>query len=121
MPKGAQTILAVWTFKIKRFPDGRINKYKSHLNAHGKMQRWGIDYWETYTPVVNWIRVRLLLALAIIHGLETKLIDFALAFLQADLDTNVFMELPFGFEFGPEGKYFLKLEKKTLWIKICGI
>ena len=98
MPKDAKTILAVWAFKIKRFPHGRINKYKSRLNAHSGMQRWVIDYWETYAPVINWISVRLLLALAIIHVLETKYIDFVLAFSQADLDTDVYMELPFGFE-----------------------
>lgn len=35
----------MWTFKIKRFPDGRVNKYKSRLNAHGGMQIWGINFW----------------------------------------------------------------------------
>ena len=53
MPKGSKTILSVWAFKVKRLPDGRIIKYKARLNAHGGMQRWGIDYWETYAPVVN--------------------------------------------------------------------
>ena len=64
IPAGSKTILSVWAFKIKRFPDGRINKNKSRMNAHGGMQRWGVDDWETYAPVVNWINVRLLLALA---------------------------------------------------------
>ena len=55
MPKGAKSILSVWAFKRKRLPDGTVLKHKARLNAHGGMQRWGIDYWETYTPVVNWI------------------------------------------------------------------
>ena len=93
MPKGAKTILSVWAFKRKRLPDGTVLKHKARLNAHGGMQRWGIDYWETYAPVVNWISVRLILELSIIHGLETKAIDFVLAFPQAD----IFMELPYGF------------------------
>jgi len=67
MPKGAKTILSVWAFKRKHLSDGTILKHKARLNAHGGMQRWGIDYWETYAPVVNWISVRLLMVLAITH------------------------------------------------------
>ena len=70
-----------------------------------------------FHPVVNWINIRLLLALAIIHGLETKSIYIVLAFLQADLDTDVYMELPFSFEFGPKGKYALKLKKNLYGLK----
>ena len=105
LPKGAKTILSVWAFKRKRLPDGTILKHKAHLNAHGGMQKWGIDYYETYALVVNWISVRILLALSIIHKLESKSIDFVLAFPQADLEREVFMELPYGFEFGYKGQY----------------
>ena len=112
MPKGTKTILSVWAFKRKRLPDGTVLKHKARLNAHGGMQRWGVDYWETYAPVVNWISVRLLLVLAIIHKLETKSIDFVLAFPQADLDRDVYMELPYGFQVGDDkGKFVLKLKK----------
>eukprot|EP00957_Ditylum_brightwellii_P131036 9995043-Ditylum_brightwellii.AAC.1 len=58
------------------------------------MQQWGMDFWETYSPVVNWIAVQILLAVASIHELLTKCIDFVLAFPQAELDINVFMEIP---------------------------
>ena len=80
MPKGCKTMLAIWSFKRKSYPDDRVLKHKARLYAHGGMQRWGIGFWETYAPVVNWISVRLLLILAIIHGLDTKSIDFVLAF-----------------------------------------
>ena len=111
LPKGAKTILSVWAFKRKRLPDGTILKHKARLNAHGGMQRWGIDYFETYAPVVNWISVRILLALSIIHNLESKSIDFVLAFPQADLERDVYMELPYGFEYGHKRQYVLKLKK----------
>ena len=68
--------------------------------ALGGMQRWDVDYWETYASVVNWISVQFLLAIAVIHGLKTKAIDFVLAFPQADLDRDVYMELPYGFGYG---------------------
>ena len=81
------------------------------MNAHGGMQRWGIDYWETYAPFVNWISVRLMLALSIAHGLKTKSIDFVLAFPQAELERDVFMELPYGFSCENKRNYVLKLKK----------
>ena len=111
LPSGTKTILSIWAFKVKRNPDGRILEHKAQLNAHGGMQRWGIDYWETYAPVVNWISVRLLLILSIIHSLNTKSIDFVLAFPQATLERDVFMKLPYGFECREKGKYVLKLKK----------
>eukprot|EP00957_Ditylum_brightwellii_P140542 10707434-Ditylum_brightwellii.AAC.1 len=71
-------------------------KHKARLCAHGGMQQWGVNFWETYSPVVNWITVRTLLAAATIHELPTECIDFILAFPQAKLDIDVFMELPIG-------------------------
>ena len=62
------------------------------------MQKWGVNYWETYTPVVNWISVRFLLILSKLAGLEIRTIDLVLAFPQADLDVPVYMELPIGME-----------------------
>ena len=117
LPANAKTILAIWSFKRKRFPDGRIMKHKARLCAHGGMQKWGIDYWETYSPVVNWITVRTLMALSQIHGLETKSIDFVLAFPQAELDTDVYMELPFGFDVDGSRNFILKLNKSLYGLK----
>ena len=81
------------------------------------MQRWDIDFWETYAPVVNWISVWLLLILAIIHVLDTKSTDFVLAFPQAKLEIDVFMELPYGFDYGIKGQYVLKLKKNLYGLK----
>ena len=64
------------------------------------MHQWGINYWETYTLVVNWISVRFLLILSEIVGLESRTIDFVLTFPQAELDVPVYMELPMGLEVG---------------------
>ena len=93
-----KTIQSIWAFKWKRLPDGTLNKHKARLCAHGGMQQWGVTYWEKYAPVVNWINIRFLLVMAEIIGLESKAIDFVLAFPQADLDVPVYMELPLGME-----------------------
>ena len=73
-----------------------MNKHKARLCAHGGMQQWGVNYWNTYAPVVNWISVRFLLVLSELIRLESKAIDFVLAFPQAELDVPFYMELPIG-------------------------
>ena len=120
LPRTAKTIKAIWSFKHKRFPDGTLNKHKARICAHGGMQEWGENYWETYSPVVNMLSVKLLLVIAKIHGLESKSIDFVLAFPQADLDVDVWMELPVGFD--PEGisqnqsrQFVFEAERQLIW------
>ncbi len=96
IPPGHKTIQEIWSFKHKGFPDGTLSKHKARLCAHGGMQQWGVSYWEMFSPVVNMLIVCLLLALCNIHGLESNSIDFVLAFPQADLDEDIWMELPTG-------------------------
>ena len=117
LPPGTKTILSIWSFKRKRFPSGELNKHKARLCAHGGMQTWGVNYWETYAPTVNWISVRFLLVVAEIMQLETKAIDFVLAFPQADLDVPVYMELPAGMEFDGNPNCLLKLKKSLYGLK----
>ena len=75
-----KVILAIWYFKRKRFPDGRIHKHKARLCAHVGMQQYGVNYWETYSPTVNWISVRFLMIVSQVLELDTQAIDFVLAF-----------------------------------------
>ena len=119
LPEGAKTIMSVWSFKRKRLPDGEILKHKARLCAHGGMQTWGENYWETYAPVVNWLSVRIILIISILHDLDTRAMDFVLAFPQADLDEDVYMELPYGFEAmnGENKEYVLKLNKSLYGLK----
>ena len=114
----ADIIMSIWLLKRKHFPDVRLMKYKARLCAHGGMQRWGVNYWDTYCPVFNWISVRTLLAVAKIHRLSSQSIDFVLAFTQADLNgVNVFMQLPIGMEVEGEYGYVLKLNKSLYGLK----
>jgi hypothetical protein len=52
LPPGTKTIMPIWSFKCKCFPDETLNKHKAWLCAHGGQQTWGQDYWDTYAPVV---------------------------------------------------------------------
>jgi hypothetical protein len=56
--------MAICSFKCLRFPDGMLNKHKAWLCVHGGQQTWGLDYWDTYAPVVTWASVRRLLIIA---------------------------------------------------------
>ena len=86
------------------------------------MQDWVEKYWNNYSPVVNMLTVRLLLAMCNIHKLEFKSIDFFLAFPQADLDVDIWMYLTIGFvvdeaAYGESRSYVLKLNKNLYGLK----
>jgi hypothetical protein len=117
MPAGTKTILSIWSFKRKRLPDGTVTKHKARLCAHGGMQTWGVNYWETYAPVVNWLSVRTLMTLSILHDLDARSVDFVLAFPQAELTHDVWMELPSGFDIDGSKAYILKLNKNLYGLK----
>lgn len=107
----AQIVPGTWAFKAKRYPDGRFRKFKARFCVRGDVQilKDG-ESMDTFSPVVSWVTVRLMLILTLILGLKTKQIDFSNAFAQADLEKPVFVSLPRGFEAeGPD--MVLKLNK----------
>ena len=98
-------------------------KHKARLCVHGRMQQWGDSYWETYSPAMNMITARLILAIAKIHNIDSKEIDFVLSLTQADLKEDIWMQLPFGFQIYGQNEaesdkwYVLKLNKNLYWLK----
>ena len=70
VPRTAKPIHTIWSFKRKQCLDGTLVKHKDRLCAHGRMQQWGTNYWETYSPVVNMVTVRLILLFAWIYKLK---------------------------------------------------
>jgi hypothetical protein len=81
VPEGAKVIPTMWVFKIKRFPDGRVRRFKARLVVRGDFQVEGEDYDEKYAPVVPWSTVRLMLSIAASQGLATRQVDFSNAFV----------------------------------------
>jgi hypothetical protein len=116
LPPGSNVLPGTWALKIKRFPDGRVRKYKARYCVRGDKQIKGVDYHETYAPVVAWTTVRMMMVMAATLNLKTTQIDFSNAFVQADLDENVHIELPTGFGSPDEGDYVLKLDKSLYGI-----
>ena len=87
------------------------------------MQQWGDSYLETYSPVANMLSVRLILAIAKIHNIDSKSIDFVLAFPQADFKEDIWTQLSVGFQIDGQTEaksdkcYVLKLNKNLYGLK----
>ena len=106
-----QPLPCKWVFKIKYDQHGNLQRFKARLVAKGYKQISGIDFHETFSPVAKQSTLRLLLTLAASRNLEIRNIDIKTAFLNGNLDEEIFMEMPPGYRL--DGKVW-KL-KKTLY------
>ena len=111
-------ISSTWDFRLKRYPYAFINKFKARFCARGGMQLEGIDFFETYAPVLQWTTVRLMLILEFFLGLKSKQGNVTAAFLHANLgkDEKVFVEMSRGFKVkGKNGRTRVLKLLKTLY------
>lgn len=86
-----------WVFKLKT-PPGEKPKYKARVVAKGFSQSDGIDYKETFAPVVRYDSVRVILAMAAYHDMEIAQFDVKTAFLNGILDETIYMKIPDGIQ-----------------------
>ena len=93
-PQDKEVIGLKWVYKVKHNDDGSINKYKARLVAKGYAQQPGIDFNETYAPVVRMETIRTVLALAAQHQLPVFQLDVKSAFLNGELEEEVYVEQP---------------------------
>jgi hypothetical protein len=111
------TIGCKWVFRIKWHADGSIERYKARLVAKGFHQQLGIDYHETYSPVIKPTTVRTVLSLAISSGWSIHQIDIQNAFLHGHLSEEVFMTQPPGFQHPQYPHHVCKLNKALYGLK----
>lgn len=89
-----------WVFKVKEHPSGKDRRYKARLVVRGFTQEYGIDYMETFSPVVRFTSLRAVFAVVAAYGLDMMHFDVKTAFLNGDLEEVVFMKQPPGFDDG---------------------
>lgn len=117
LPTGARKIGVKWIFKTKLNERGEVDKYKARLVAKGYAQQHGIDYTEVFAPVARWDTIRMILALAAQNGWCVYQLDVKSAFLHGELNEDVFVEQPQGYEKKGEEHKVYKLRKALYGLK----
>ena len=97
LPSGRTAVGSKWVFKHKVDADGLVERHKVRLVAQGCSQRFGLDYDETFCPVVRFESVRTMVAMAVQNGLKLHQMDVTTAFLNGELEEEVYMRQPEGF------------------------
>lgn len=95
-PDDQKVIQCKWVFQLKCGVNGE-KRYKARLVARGFTQQYGVDYTETFSPVVRNSTLRMLFAIAVSIDLKIEHIDVITAFLNSDLKERVFMTQPEGY------------------------
>ncbi|SGY38285.1 BQ5605_C003g01992 [Microbotryum silenes-dioicae] len=108
VPTGATIVTSKFVWKTKRNALGEITGHKAQLVAQGNRQRDGIDFNETFAPVARFSSIRSLLALAAANGLDVHQADIDKAYLHGDLDHDIWMTAPRGFDLHSD---------KVLWLR----
>ncbi|KAL0303823.1 UNVERIFIED_CONTAM: Retrovirus-related Pol polyprotein from transposon TNT 1-94, partial [Sesamum radiatum] len=117
LPIGSKPIKCKWIFKKKIKPDGSIDKFKARLVVVGYTQKEGIDYFDTYSPVTKIATIRTLVAISAINGLMIHQMDVKTAFLNGDLEEEIYMEQPEGFIVPGLERKVCKLRKSLYGLK----
>lgn len=114
LSKGKRVLACKWVFKTKTNEKEEVIRYKARLVVKGCVQRKGADYNEVYSPVVRYTSVRYLFALAAKYDLDVDQMDAVSAFLQGDIDTEIYKLQP---EMYSEGNKVCLLHKSLYGLK----
>jgi hypothetical protein len=99
VPQDVQIVPSVWSMRCKHdLTTNEIKSHKARLNLHGGKQIYGMNYYETYAPVVTWFAIRLMIIFGIIFCWAHCQVDFVMAYPQAPIKMDIYMELPQGIQ-----------------------
>ncbi|CEG39832.1 reverse partial [Plasmopara halstedii] len=116
-PRGRKAIGNKWVFRIKKNQDGVIERYKARMVAKGFAQKYGIDYEEIFAPVAKFTSIRFLLSLSAKYNLTIHQMDVKTAFLNGELEENIFMAQPEGYVSASHPDHVCKLKRSLYGFK----
>ncbi|GKC72575.1 retrovirus-related pol polyprotein from transposon TNT 1-94, partial [Tanacetum coccineum] len=112
LPAGKKALQSKWVFRVKEEQDGK-KKYKARLVVKGFQQKQGVDYNEIFSPVVKMTTIRLVLSIVAAENLHLEQLDVKTTFLHGDLDEDIYMTQPDGFQSArKEQNLMCKLKKR---------
>ncbi|GJZ46052.1 putative RNA-directed DNA polymerase [Tanacetum coccineum] len=117
LPKGKRALKNKWVYKLKTEEHTSRPRYKARLVVKGFSQKRGIDFDEIFSPVVKMGSIRVVLGLAASLDLEVEQMDVKTAFLHGDLDKEIYMEQPEGFQVKGKEGYVCRLQKSLYGLK----
>ncbi|KAK1692319.1 hypothetical protein QYE76_009016 [Lolium multiflorum] len=117
LPDSRKAVENKWIFKRKTDADGNITVYKARLVAKGFRQIQGVDYDETFSPVAKLKSVRILLAIAAFFDYEIWQMDVKTAFLNGDIEEELYMVQPKGFVDPKNADKVCKLQRSIYGLK----
>lgn len=120
LPPGRKAVGSRWVYAYKYDEGGQITRHKARLVAQGFSQIEGLDYTETFAPVAKYDTARALLSMVAKHDLELDQMDVKTAFLNGDLDEDIYMKQPPGFEDAEYPDWVWKLLKAIYGLKQSG-
>jgi transposase InsO family protein len=117
LPKDRKSVGCKWVFRTKMDAQGNVVRYKARLVARGFSQVEGVDFHDTFAPVAKFTTIRCMLAIGAAMDLEIHQMDVKTAFLNGELEEDIYMDQPLGFV--EEGTQHLvcKLKKSLYGLK----
>ena len=117
LPLGCKTIGCKWVLRKMLKPNGSINKFKVRFVAKGFKQKDDLDFFDTFSLVISITSIRLLIATVAIFDLKIHQIDVEIAFLNGNLEKEIYMDQPEGVVEPEQESKVYKLNKSLYGLK----